>query len=74
MILVSIKVPIQKKSGNLFYDPRINDPIKKSLETNLMLLVSIKVPLQKSLETSNDPRINVTILKKSGNLFNKSRI
>ena len=57
-------------SGNLFYDPRITDPIQKSLENNLMMLVSIKVPLQKSLETPNDPRINLPILKKSRNLFN----
>ena len=29
MILVSIKVPILKKSGNLFNDPHINVPIRK---------------------------------------------
>ena len=39
-----------------------------------MILVSIKVPIQKNLETFNDPRINETIQKESGNLFNEPRI
>ena len=44
MILVSIKVPIQKNLET-FKDPHINVPIQKSLETYLMSLVSIKVPI-----------------------------
>ena len=39
-----------------------------------MILVSIKVPIQKNLETFNDPRINETIQKESGNLFNNTRM
>ena len=39
-----------------------------------MILVSIKVPIQKNLETFNDPPINETIQKESGNLFNEPRI
>ena len=49
-------------------------PYKKSLETYLMILVSIKVPIEKNLETFNDPRINETIQKEFGNLFNELRI
>ena len=39
-----------------------------------MILVSIKVPIEKNLETFNDPRINETIQKEFGNLFNELRI
>ena len=58
MILVSISAHT-KKFGNLFSDPHIKVPIKNSLE------ILIKI--------NNDPcinqtmRINVTILKMSGN-------
>ena len=55
-------MPIQK-SGKVFNDPGTNVPIKKSLETYLMILVSMH-PYEKSLETFNDPRINVHIVKK----------
>ena len=68
MILVSIKVPILKKPGILFYDPLILAHRKKSLETYLMILVSVKGPIQKNQETFYDSGINVPIGKKSVNI------
>ena len=70
MILISIKVPIQRKSGKLFHDHRINEPIRIK-SGNLFNDTRI----HKSAHTKNvwkriNLRINVPIRKKSGNLFN----
>ena len=64
MILVSIKVHILRKSGNLFNDPHINVPIL-NMSGYLFNNPHINVPILKnSGNLFNDPRIKTSTYKK----------
>ena len=68
-LMILISMSILKKSGNLFNVPGINVPIRKK-SGNLFNDPCIN-KLMMSGKLFNDHHINI---KKSGNLFNKSRI
>ena len=70
MNVLSIIVPIRKKSGNLFNDPRILNTISKILNLNQIVLFRddglIYIPISNSPKTSNRPKKIIREFKNLG--------